>query len=155
VQIPRLKLFVEEVLGSLPQPHTPDVIDDAFQAVEGDPAWRKRYDQIAYHMGKAATRAWAGFWIAHIEQLTGEEQVPAKATMIDTYSRLTKPAPKRGKKVKEPDAVSQMAEHYRLNRDSLPSNIGEQRDVITTLIMSGISTPEAFALAVHTPQLAR
>lgn len=36
----RLKLFVEKVLASLPKPHTEDVIEDVFVAIEGNDAWR-------------------------------------------------------------------------------------------------------------------
>lgn len=32
----RLKLLVEKVLSSLPKPHTEDVIEDVFAAIEGN-----------------------------------------------------------------------------------------------------------------------
>ncbi|HET7729328.1 MAG TPA: hypothetical protein VFK48_13765, partial [Usitatibacter sp.] len=63
----RLKQLVDEVRESLPAPHTPEVIEDVFVAVENNPAWRKTYDEIVYKLGKPTTNAWAGFWIAHGE----------------------------------------------------------------------------------------
>lgn len=151
----RLKQLLEEVLASLPVPHTPEVIDDTFVAIESDPALRKRYDKVVYEIGKSAAMAWAGFWIAHLEARSGEELAPARSTLLDSYRRLTAPAPKRGKKLKEQEAVAVMAEHFRANRASLPAHVRVHRDVITELLKAGFSPVEAFAQALDKPALAR
>ena len=60
----RLKQLVDAVLVNLPKPHTEDVIEDVFLAIEGNAEWRKTYDRMVYESGKAAVHAWAGFWIS-------------------------------------------------------------------------------------------
>ena len=151
----RLKQLVEEALKSLPVPHTADVIDDTFVAIENDPALRKRYDKIVYEYGKSAAQAWAAFWIAHVEARSGEETAPARSTLLDSYLRLTAPAAKRGKKRKEQEAVDLMAEHFRTHRDSLPADVRSYREVITELIMAGFTPVEAFDQALAKPSLSR
>jgi hypothetical protein len=151
----RLKQLVDEALDELPQPHTQDVIDDVFHAIETNPVRRKTYDDIVYSLGKPATHAWAAFWIAHAENATGGEVTPAaRSTLIESYSRLV-PAGKRGKKLKEPAAVKAMHDHFLANRESLPPTIREMRETIVALIMDGIAVDAAFVLAQEKTTLAR
>lgn len=153
----RLKQLVDDVLKSLPVPHTEDVIEDAFCAIEQNPKWRKTYDALVYELGKTAVNSWAGFWIAHAEGRTGEQQVPAqRATLLDSYSRLTtKSALKPGKKLKEPEALKLMSDHFQANRDGLPSGIRDQRGLILALLREGFTAEVAFSKALEKPTLAR
>jgi len=151
----RLKQLVDQARASLPLPHTRDVIEDVFLAIEGNPDWRKTYDEIVYKLGKPATNAWAGFWIAHSEGLVADQrETAARSTLIESYSPIVAPAAKRGKKLKEPDAVQAMHQHFLANRASLPPAIREHRNVIVALIMDGIEPGVAFAKALEKPAFA-
>ncbi|MGZ5105423.1 MAG: hypothetical protein ACXWHB_13150 [Usitatibacter sp.] len=152
----RLKQLVEEVLASIPAPHTKDVIEDVFAAIEHAPAWRKTYDEVVYALGKPTANAWAAFWISHAESRVGDERATATRTsLIESYSVLTERAPKRAKKVKKPEALKAMHDHFESNRASLPPSIRDHREVIVTLIMEGIGPEAAFAKAIEKPALAQ
>jgi hypothetical protein len=141
-----IKKLVEEVLSTLPKPHTEDVIDDVFGAIERRPEWRQQYDHLSAELTKTVVNTWGGFWIAHWEGRSGVQQVPAaKSTLLDSYSKLGKTAPKPGKKVKEPEALKMMSDYYQKNRAQLPKSIATHREVIVELLMAGFAVEEAFS----------
>ena len=151
----RLKQLVDVVLAQMPKPHTDDVIEDVFLAIEANAEWRKWYDRMVYESGKAAANSWAGFWISHAEQRVGDSrETAARRTLIESYARLVTPAGKRGKKVREPEALKLMHDHYLANRASLGADIRDHREVIVALIMDGMSVETAFAQAVGKPAYA-
>lgn len=156
MNIVRMKKLVDEVLKSLPTPHSEDVIEEVFQAIEANPKWRKSYDAIVHQLGKGAANAWGGFWVAHAEQRVARPQSPAtRGSLLDSYSKLVEPEPKRGKKVKEPEALQLMRVHFEARRDALPASIREYRELIVTLIMDGIPPEAAFSKALEKPAFAR
>src|SRR5437868_7305284 len=108
----RLKLLMEKVLASLPQPHTEDVIEEVFMTIERDEGLRHEYDELVSQLGKTVTNTWGGFWIAHSEGRHGADQLPARRTsLLESYSKLTRPGKniRRGKR-KEAEALSLMAD---------------------------------------------
>ena len=143
-----VKKLVEEVLATLPKPHTEDVIDEVFQAIEGKPEWRLRYDTLVRELGKIVVNTWAGWWIANSEGKAGVHNIRAKSTLIESYSQLTRPARKAGKNRKEADALRIMSEHYQANKTELPPSIAKSRDVILELLMAGFAAEEAFSKAM-------
>lgn len=146
-----IRTLVEEAVSRLPKPHTEDVIDDAFQAIEQRPEWLEQYQAFCKDLGKETVNTWCGFWIANWEGRSGTERAPAvKSTLIETYRKLTAAANKAGKKMKEPAALQLMWDYYQTNRESLPKTIAQHRDVIVELIMEGFTAEEAFA---KTPEL--
>src|SRR5690606_32332687 len=137
-------------------PRNEDVIDEVFHAIEGNPAWRKTYDEIVYKVGKPTANSWTGFWVAHAEARVGDVPGPStRSSLIDSYAKLVGPAPKRGKKVAEAEALKVMHAHFLAHRDKLPANVREHRDLIVALIMSGIPVEDAFAQAFEKPMFAR
>jgi hypothetical protein len=155
MQTLRLKQLVNEVLESLPLPHTEDVIEDVFLAIERNPAWHKTYEGMVYELGKPAANAWTGFWISHAENRVGDQrETAARTTLLESYSKLAAPAPKRGKKVKEPEALKAMHEHFQANRANLPPSIRNFREMIVTLIMEGIEPEVAFSKVLEKPMYA-
>jgi hypothetical protein len=151
----RLKQLVEQVLEQLPKPHTESVIEDVFFAIEGEPTWRSSYDRMVYECGKPAITSWAAFWISHAEKRTGEERKSAsRGTLIDSYAPLVTPTGKLNKKVKEPEALKAMHDHFVAHRAELPPVIRDYRDMIVALIMDGVDTEVAFAKALDRPALA-
>lgn len=152
----RMKQLVDQVLERLPAPHTEDVIEDVFQAIENNPEWRRTYDAVVHHLGKGAANSWGGFWVAHAERRVGPLQTPAtRGTLLDSYAKLVESAPKRDKKLKEPEALELMRAHFKAQRDGLPASIREYRALIVTLIMDGIAPAAAFARALEKPAFAR
>lgn len=149
----RLKLFMEKVLSSLPKPHTEDVIEDVFAAIESNQGWRHEYDELVAEFGKTVTNAWGGFWIADAEGRHGVEQIPARrTTLLASYSKLTRAGkPIRGGKRKEAEALELMAAYYQAHKASLSPLVRERRDLIVDLIMEGFEPAEAFAKAVDGP----
>jgi hypothetical protein len=147
-----VKQLVEEVLGSFPRPHSDDVIDEVFQAIEGKPEWRLRYDTLVRDLGKVVVNTWGGWWIANSEGRSGSHQVPANSSLIESYSQLTKPTDKAGKKRKEADALKIMSEHYQANKATLSPSIVKRREVIVELLMAGFAVEEAFAKARSLPR---
>lgn len=153
----RLKLLMEEVLSSLPKPHTEDVIEDVFTAIEGNENWRHKYDELVAELGKTVTNTWGGFWIADAEGRHGVEQIPAKrTTLLASYSKLTRPgkAPRGGKR-KEAEALELMAAYYQAHKASLSPLVRERRELIIELIMEGFDPGEAFTKAIEGPEAAR
>lgn len=145
-----LKQLVEEILERIPAPHTEDIVEDVFLAIEQNPVWRRSYDRMVYEAGKPAITSWAGFWIAHIERRVGEgRESAARSTLIESYSKLVTPEPKRGKKLREPEALKAMHEHYLANRATLPADVRDYREVIVALIMEGVGIEDAFARALE------
>ena len=153
----RLKLLVEKVLASLPKPHTEDVIEDVFAAIEGNEIWRHEYDELVAELGKTVTNNWGGFWIADAEGRHGVDQVPARrTTLLGSYSKLTRPGKTpRGGKRKEAEALDLMAAYYKTHKDTLSPLVRERRDLIVELIMEGFEPAEAFAKAIDGPAMAR
>lgn len=152
----RLKQLMKDVLASLPKPYNEDVIEDVFAAIEQSPEWRKQYDDLKYHMGKAVINAWGGFWIAHLTGRVGGEQVSAtRSGLLESYAKLA-PGPKStAKKVKEPEALKLMSEYFYANKDTLPADVREQRTLIIELLKEGFPPADAFARALEKPAMAR
>ncbi len=151
----RLKQLVDEVLEGISVPHTKDVIEDVFVAIEQNPAWRKTYDEVVYELGKPTANAWAGFWISHAEgRVGGQREKATRTTLIESYSALVERVPKRNKKIKKPEALKAMHDHFQANREKLPPSIGDHREVIVTLIMEGIGADVAFANVLDKPMFA-
>jgi hypothetical protein len=151
----RLKQLVAEVLGANTPHDAEDVIEHVFVEIETKPQWRKKYDAASYDLGKDSAVAWTGFWVSHLTQRTGDQRQPAaRSTLIESFTRLVAPADKRGKKLKEPEAVQAMHEHFTAHRETLPASVREHRDVIVDLIMDGITPEAAFTKALAKPMFA-
>jgi hypothetical protein len=143
------KRLMTDVLASIPQPHTSDVMDDVFSEIEQRVDWKRRYSGLCDELGKAAAGNWCGFWIANLEDRRRGEQVPTtKSRLIATYSKLTEKAEAPGKKVKEADAVEHMAAYFQENRSKLPPAIRRHRETIVELLMAGFSAEAAFSTVV-------
>lgn len=143
------KQLMADVLASLPQPHGCDIMDDVYYEIEQRIDWRRRYGVLCDALGKTAANNWCGFWIANLENRRRGEQVPtAKSRLIATYSRLVEVAEAPRKKVKEADAVENMAAYFQENRSRLPPAIRKHRETIVELLMAGISAEDAFSTVV-------
>src|SRR6185295_746701 len=130
-----VKRLMELALSSLPKPHTEDVIDDVFSAIERDPGWLKEYQSLCGNFGRTVVNTWGGFWIASSEGRSSVKQVSSeKSKLIDTYSKLSATKTKPAKKVKEPEALQAMAAYYREHKSELPARVRDYRELIVELL---------------------
>jgi hypothetical protein len=141
-----VKRLVELALASLPKPHTEDVIDDVFHAIEHDSGWLKQYQGLCADLGRPVVNTWAGFWIASSEGRSGVQQVPSgKSKLIDSYSKLSLAKTKAGKKIKEPEALQVMSAYFHQHKAELPARVRDYRELIVELLMAGLAPEEAFS----------
>ena len=142
-----VKRLMELGLDSLPVPHTEDVIDDVFFAIEQNPKWRQDYEDLCIDLSKSTVNKWGGFWIANHEGRSGDQQVPSKkSTLIGAYSKLTGPATKKfGVKTKEADARQLMSDYFFAHKSELPERIKLSREMIIDLLMEGFPVEDAFS----------
>lgn len=81
--------LVMEVLATIPvQGH--DITDQVCLAIENNPEWRRRYDDlVARSRHKDTVNNWIG---RYTKQITGmsvvRKNIPAKSTIIKSYSEL-------------------------------------------------------------------
>ena len=135
-----IKSLFLEALDSLPKPLTDDVTDDVFYAIEQSPSWMKTYEDLCSHRGKTTVNTWGGYWIANTVERVGLGQVSAvKSSLIQSYSKLDRPAPpkKAGKKASEALAAEAVFAYFRENKPSMPSHITNVKDEIVDLVMGG------------------
>lgn len=60
--------FVSEVIETISTPYGEDVILDVFLAIERQPAWQRRYDELVFELSKDTVNQWVG---RHTKQITG------------------------------------------------------------------------------------
>lgn len=83
-----VKTLVEEVLTSLPRPHTEDIIDEVFLTIEANPTWLAVYRGLCNDLGTTVVNQAVGLWIAKAVGRTGDHQVLARSTLAESYSKL-------------------------------------------------------------------
>jgi hypothetical protein len=143
-----VKRLVGLALSSLPHPHSEDVIDEVFQAIERHPEWRKEYDDLCKELGQTVVNTWGGFYISSAEGGQSLRQIPAKrSTLLQTYSKLVPSHSSKPRKRKEAEARQLMADYYAKHKANLSLDIRAHREAIVDLIMEGASPDEAFRLA--------
>jgi hypothetical protein len=132
-----IKRLVEQALASLPKPHTEDVIDDVFHAIEYRPEWRKEYENLCTDLGRMVVNTWGALWIANYEGCSGVHQVPSKkSTLIGSYSKLNLATANVKRKLKEPEALKLMSTYYQEHRAELPAHVRNHRELIVELLMN-------------------
>ena len=71
------------------------------------------------------------------------------STDFDGFIKITQAEIEPRKRVKEPKALELMASYYKANKESLPKNVREWRELIVELIMEGFSAEAAFTQALR------
>ena len=141
-----VKRLIELALASVPKPHTEDVIDDVFSAIERDPDWLKEYQALCGALGRTVVNTWGGFWVASFEGRATVKQVSSeKSKLIDSYSKLSPTKTKPAKKVKEPEALQAMAAYYQEHKSELPARVRDSRQLIVERLMEGLVPEQAFS----------
>lgn len=84
-----VKRLVHEVIKSLPQPYSRDIIDNVFCAIEGNDGWLDEYKALSKELTVAVTNNWIGQWTKYIVGKTASGwQVKSKSRLAKTCSPL-------------------------------------------------------------------
>jgi len=165
MKIVDLKKIISEVLATMPKPHSADVIDEVYLAIEQNDRLFRIYSQCSINLGRAKVNAAGDSWIRKELGRTVLREAPAQLSkLIDSYSVLnikaaatpkkpagtgTKPKTKSitAKKRVEQDARQALSDYYMANKASLPQQITLFREEILALIKAGVPVAEAFERA--------
>lgn len=163
MKIVDLKKIISEVLATIPKPHSADVIDEVFLAIEQNDRLFRIYSECSISLGRAKVNTVGDNWIKKELGRTALRESPARLSkLIDTYSVLnikptamprklpgtTKPKTTTAKKRMEQEARQAMSDYYTANRATLPPQITMYREQILALIKAGVPVGEAFERAV-------
>jgi hypothetical protein len=165
-----VRQLVAEVVASLPEPLTEDVIDDVLFGIEHRADWRQRYEDLCAELTKTVVNNWCGVWTERLVGGAAFKEVQAKSnTLSRSYSKLTLdgrkpkasvagvPAKKmKGaasartptQKITEAAAAQMMSDYFQKNRATLHPSVRKHRERIIELLMSGLTAEEAFSEAV-------
>ena len=81
--------LVRDVLRTLPEPYGEDVIEEVCLAIENNPDWRKRYEDLARDLRYWVVNNWIGQYTKILTGLKSKKQVAAKRSkIIKSYSKL-------------------------------------------------------------------
>lgn len=81
--------LVSDVLRTLPEPYGEDVIEDVCIAIDSNPAWRRRYDELARTLREWVVNNWIGMYVRDIAAMKALRQVTAKRTrLVKSYRKL-------------------------------------------------------------------
>lgn len=159
-----VKKLVTEVLATMPKPHSENIIDEVFFAIEQNDRFFKRYSECCTDLGRVKVNTAGANWVRKELARTTLRETPTKLSkLIGSYSVLdTRPAPvvkktaankpkpktATAKKRLEMDARKSLSDYYMANKASLHPQIALYREQILTLIKSGVPVAEAFEKAV-------
>ncbi len=81
--------LVSEVIKKISTPYSEDVILDVFLAIERQPDWQRRYDELIFELGKDTVNQWIGRYTKKITGLKKPSQISTKISQLTgSYSRL-------------------------------------------------------------------
>ena len=84
-----VEVLVRDVLASIPQPYSEDIIEEVCMAIESSPAWKQRYDELGVVLHPTVVNNWIG---QYVKDQTGYEtlrEVTARrSSLIKNYSKL-------------------------------------------------------------------
>jgi hypothetical protein len=159
-----LKKIVSEVLATLPQPHSENIVDEVFFAIEKNDRLFRIYSECCSNLGRVKVNTAGENWVKKELGRTILREVPAQLSkLIDTYAVLNikaPPAPKKAagakakpktttaKKRLEQEARQALSDYYLAKRASLPPQIALYREEILKLLRAGVPVADAFERAV-------
>jgi hypothetical protein len=81
--------LVSEVIKKISTPYSEDVILDVFLAIERQPDWQGRYNELIFELGKDTVNQWIGRYTKKITGLKKPSQISTKISQLTgSYSRL-------------------------------------------------------------------
>jgi hypothetical protein len=86
-----IKLLVEEVYRTLPHPEDENIIRDVYFAIETNPAWLDRYQQLCRELTSEVVNRWGGNYVKNISGLNSiREAEVERGHIIKSYTVLGK-----------------------------------------------------------------
>jgi hypothetical protein len=89
-----VKILVKEVLATIPEPYSEDIILEVFQKIEGDPELRRRYNSLSNDLSDDLTdwiiNNWIGKYVSSETGMKSIREVSAggRCKLITGYSKL-------------------------------------------------------------------
>ena len=81
--------FVNEVIETISTPYGEDVILDVFLAIERQPTWQRRYDELVFELSKDTVNQWVGRYTKSITGMKNPSPASAKPSKLTgRYSKL-------------------------------------------------------------------
>ena len=85
-----VRILVQDVLQTFSEPYSEDVIDEVCLAIELNPEWRRRYDELSDELRAWVVNNWIGQYTKEITGLNTVREVDAKKSkLIKNYTKLT------------------------------------------------------------------
>lgn len=85
-----VRILVQDVLQTFSEPYNEDVIDEVCLAIEVNPEWRRRYDELSDELRAWVVNNWIGQYTKEITGLNTVREVDAKKSkLIKNYTKLT------------------------------------------------------------------
>lgn len=83
-------LLVEDVLRTFSEPYGEDIIEDVCLAIENNPDWRRRYNELSEELRHWVVNNWIGQYTKAITGLRSLREVDAKrSNLITAYTKLS------------------------------------------------------------------
>jgi hypothetical protein len=85
-----VKILVQDVLATIPEPYGEDIILKVFQEIEGNPEWHRRYKSLSNDLADWIINNWIGKYVKDQTGLNSLREVSAKeqCSLITSYMKL-------------------------------------------------------------------
>ncbi len=84
-----IKLLVEEVYRTMPDPHSEDIIRDVFFAIEDNAHWLERYRQLCQELTTDVVNQWGGRYVKELSGLNSIQEIEVeRGHIIKNYTIL-------------------------------------------------------------------
>lgn len=89
-----VEILVKDVLATIPEPYSEDIILEVFQKIEGNPEWERRYRSLSIDVGDGYSDDIINPWIGkYVSSETGMKalqvvSVGGKCRLVTSYSKL-------------------------------------------------------------------
>jgi len=85
-----VKILVQDVLAIMPKPYGEDIILDVCMAIEHNPTWRRRYDELCDELRDAVVNSLIGQLVKEETGLVSLREVSTKGKshIIRSYTKL-------------------------------------------------------------------
>jgi hypothetical protein len=82
--------LVREVLATLPEPHSEDIVDEVCSAIEANEKWLAEYTLLSSQLRDWVVNNWIGRYVARSLGRQRGAQAAATSSLIHSYSKLPK-----------------------------------------------------------------
>lgn len=84
-----IRLLVEEVYRTMPNPHDENIIRDVFFAIEDNAQWLSRYQQLCLELTSDVVNQWGGRYVKELTGLNSLREVEVeRGHIIRNYTIL-------------------------------------------------------------------